>query len=302
MGIPCVSLSGSNPSLWDSFLTFPMSLPVVPSNLALLGLYPGCSNPPSSYLLYLSPSDSYPSYSSPSGPFLFQSRILGPLGSGWSQSKVRGSQVVIIIIVKMIRLLSIATFVVHVSSSISIVQHFGVGVWGLNLRFKFGLYLNLNLLRGLGSHTLPNLIPKSQVQNQVWIGFGRFRNRTTASQLFACDFNLQFVFCYVYQVGRVCDRCPGLRRWTASRTWNTKWVLLPGWCGLPTLESTPWGQVPSFRPYSSSLIGCTRLDIPGSRLSMTIWWMNTTVMKNVTHTLIGFLRTSECSGMLMIQL
>ena len=83
MGIPaCVSLSGSNLSLWDSFS---MSLPVVPSNSALLGLYPGCSNPSSLYLLYSSPSDSYPSYSGPSSPFLFwshHSQILGPPGGG----------------------------------------------------------------------------------------------------------------------------------------------------------------------------------------------------------------------------
>ena len=52
MGIPaCVSLSGSNLSLWDSFSTSP---PVIPSNLALLGLYPGCLNPFSSYLPYSS--------------------------------------------------------------------------------------------------------------------------------------------------------------------------------------------------------------------------------------------------------
>ena len=52
MGIPaCVSLSGSNLSLWDSFST---SLPVIFSNSALLGSYPGCLNPSSSYLLYSS--------------------------------------------------------------------------------------------------------------------------------------------------------------------------------------------------------------------------------------------------------
>ena len=52
MGIPaCVSLSGSNLSLWDLFSTSP---PVIPSNSALLGSYPGCSNPSSSYLLYSS--------------------------------------------------------------------------------------------------------------------------------------------------------------------------------------------------------------------------------------------------------
>ena len=62
-----------------------------------------------------------------------------------------------------------------------IVQHFGVRVQGLNLRFEFGLYLNLNLLRGLGSGILLNLIPEPQVQNQVWTGFGRFRNWTVAS-------------------------------------------------------------------------------------------------------------------------
>ena len=186
MGIlACVSLSDSNLSLWDSFL---MSPPVVPSNLALLGLYPGCSNPSSSYLLYSSPSDSYPLYSGPSGPFLFQSchyQIPGPPGGGWSQSKVRGGQVVIVIVVEMIRLmgtatvvvviwlLGTATFIVHVGSSISIV-HLGLG-------FEFSLYLNLNLLRGLGSGILLNLIPKPQVQNQVRTGFGRFRNWTVTS-------------------------------------------------------------------------------------------------------------------------
>ena len=57
----------------------------------------------------------------------------------------------------------------------------GVGVRGLNLRFKFGLCLNLNLLRGSGSGILPNLIPEPQVQNQVRTGFGRFGNWTMAS-------------------------------------------------------------------------------------------------------------------------
>ena len=112
MGIPaCVSLSGSNLSLWDSFS---MSPPVVPSNSALLGSYPGCSNPAS---LYLSPSDSYPLYSSPSGPFLFwshHSQILGPPGGGRSQSKVRGDWVVIVIVVEMIRLMGTATVVIAI--------------------------------------------------------------------------------------------------------------------------------------------------------------------------------------------
>ena len=56
-----------------------------------------------------------------------------------------------------------------------------IGVLGLNLRFEFDLYLNLNLLRGLGSGILLNLIPKPQVPNWVWTRFGRFRNWTMAS-------------------------------------------------------------------------------------------------------------------------
>ena len=46
------------------------------------------------------------------------------------------------------------------------VEHFGVR--GSNLRFGFGLYLNLNLLRGSGSGILLNLIPEPRFQ----IGFG----------------------------------------------------------------------------------------------------------------------------------
>ena len=53
----------------------------------------------------------------------------------------------------------------------------------MNLRFEFGCYLNLNLLRGSGSGILPNLIPEPQVRNQVQTGFGRFRNQTAASLL-----------------------------------------------------------------------------------------------------------------------
>ena len=43
--------------------------------------------------------------------------------------------------------------------------------------------MNLNLLRGSGSGILLNLIPKPQVRNQVWTGFGRFGNQTAASLL-----------------------------------------------------------------------------------------------------------------------
>ena len=76
MGIPaCVSLSGSNLSLWDSFS---MSPPVIPSNLALLGSYPGCSNPSSLYLLYLShiPRILVPLVHFYSGPTVLEFRVL----------------------------------------------------------------------------------------------------------------------------------------------------------------------------------------------------------------------------------
>ena len=56
----------------------------------------------------------------------------------------------------------------------------GQGDHMAGLRFKFGQYLNLNLLRGLGSGILLNLIPEPQVQNQVQTGFRRFRNQTVA--------------------------------------------------------------------------------------------------------------------------
>ena len=52
---------------------------------------------------------------------------------------------------------------------------------GLEGRFEFGLYSNLNLPRGSGSGILLNLIPEPQVQNRVQTGFGRFGNWTTAS-------------------------------------------------------------------------------------------------------------------------
>ena len=81
--------------------------------------------------------------------------------------EVRGGWVVVVIIVEMIRAMGTATVI--------------VGVRGSNLRFEFSHYLNLNLLRGLGSGILPNLISKPQVQNQVRTGFGRFGNWTAAS-------------------------------------------------------------------------------------------------------------------------
>ena len=81
--------------------------------------------------------------------------------------KVRGGWVVVVVIVKMIRAMGTATVI--------------IGVQGSNLRFEFGHYLNLNLLRGSGSGILPNLIPEPQVRNQVWTGFGRFGNWTVAS-------------------------------------------------------------------------------------------------------------------------
>ena len=84
-----------------------------------------------------------------------------------------------------------------------------------------------------------------------WYSCPPYRNQKgfiSQNCLFACDFDLQFVF-LLPQVGRVYNRCLGLRRGNKSRTWNTKWLLLPGWCGLPTIKSTPyslpWGQVPS---------------------------------------------------------
>ena len=39
---------------------------------------------------------------------------------------------------------------------------------GLEGRFEFGLYSNLNLPRGSGSGILPNLIPEPLVRNWVW--------------------------------------------------------------------------------------------------------------------------------------
>ena len=76
MGIPaCVSLSGSNLSLWDSFSTSP---PVIPSNSALLGSYPGCLNPSSLYLPHLShiPRILVPLVHFYSGPTMLKFQVL----------------------------------------------------------------------------------------------------------------------------------------------------------------------------------------------------------------------------------
>ena len=76
MGIPaCVSLSGSNLSLWDLFSTSP---PVIPLNSALLGSYPGFLNPSSLYLLYSShiPHILVPLVHFYSGPTVLEFQVL----------------------------------------------------------------------------------------------------------------------------------------------------------------------------------------------------------------------------------
>ena len=57
------------------------------------------------------------------------------------------------------------------------------GVRGSNLRFEFGLYLNLNLLRGLGSGILLNLIPEPRFQIRFGLGLEGLGTRPLMSLL-----------------------------------------------------------------------------------------------------------------------
>ena len=82
-----------------------MSPPVIPLNLALLGSYPGCLNPSSSYLPYSShiPRILVPLVHFYSGPTVLKFQVLLVV------VEVRGGWVVVIIVVEMIRAMGTAT-------------------------------------------------------------------------------------------------------------------------------------------------------------------------------------------------